>query len=263
MSRRITLGVLAAIATLTVTPALADRECFANTCNLQDAAEPPAQTAPQAELGENVKDERDEARADATPRALPQVVAEPTPPKPAQVPAQQAAPAAADNSHAQGKLAPQARPAVAPKVAMPKVDAPKVVTTKIAAPKVATPDQPRRAVAAQAPAYIPPERAPPPVPDHAVRQVAAAPVAVVVAVPGTIYPDGAVVPAYPHQRDDPSWALCQGERRGHRNYVCGPYSYHPYGAYGHRPNGTYNGYRTTPGYVIAPSAKIISIDSGD
>ena len=253
MSRRIAFSILAAIATLTATPALADRECFADTCRLTEAAEPPAQAAPQAEPSEDAKHERTDARADATPRALPQVLAEPAPPQTAPAPVQESVPqpAVAGNSQAQGKLAPLTRPIAAPKIA-----APKVVTPKVAAPK-----EPRRAIAAPTPAYVPSERAPST--DYAVSQAAAPSTAVVVAVPGTIYPDGAVVPAYPHQRDDPAWTLCQGERRGHRNYNCGPYSYHPYGAYGHRPNGTYSGYRTTPGYVIAPSAKVISIESGD
>jgi hypothetical protein len=243
MSRRIAFSILAAIATLTATPAIADRECFADTCRLTEAAEPPAQAAPQADPSESAKDERNVARADAAPRALPQVLAEPAPPQTAPAPVQESVPqpAVADNSQAQGKLAPLIRP--------------------IAAPKVVAPKEPRRAIAAPTPAYVPSERAPST--DYAVSQAAAPSTAVVVAVPGTIYPDGAVVPAYPHQRDDPAWTLCQGERRGHRNYNCGPYSYHPYGAYGHRPNGTYSGYRTTPGYVIAPSAKVISIDSGD
>jgi hypothetical protein len=88
---------------------------------------------------------------------------------------------------------------------------------------------------------------------------------VVVAVPGTIYPDGNVVPSYPYRQSDPSWQLCQVEegKRRHRSYDCGPYSYHPYGVYGHRPNGTYGGYRSTPAYVLAPNAKIIAIEPAD
>ena len=86
-----------------------------------------------------------------------------------------------------------------------------------------------------------------------------------VGVPGTIYPDGNVVSRYPYLQDDPSWQLCQTEQGQHRRrtYECGPYSYHPFGVYGHRPNGTYVESRTAPTYVLAPSAKVIRIDSAN
>jgi hypothetical protein len=86
-----------------------------------------------------------------------------------------------------------------------------------------------------------------------------------VGVPGTIYPDGNVVSRYPYLQDDPSWQLCQIDRvdRRHRNYECGPYSYHPFGVYGYRPNGTYVPSRSAPHYVLAPSAKIIRIEHED
>ena len=86
-----------------------------------------------------------------------------------------------------------------------------------------------------------------------------------VGVPGTIYPDGNVVPRYPYLQHDPSWRLCQTDegRRRHRTYECGPYSYHPFGVYGHRPNGTYVQSRSAPTYVLAPSAKVILIDRED
>jgi hypothetical protein len=42
MSRRITVFVLAASAALTATQARADRECFENSCHLQQAVEPAA-----------------------------------------------------------------------------------------------------------------------------------------------------------------------------------------------------------------------------
>jgi hypothetical protein len=34
----------------------------------------------------------------------------------------------------------------------------------------------------------------------------------------------------------------------------------PYGAYGYRPLGSYRAYRSSPGYVYVPDAKVISID---
>jgi hypothetical protein len=70
---------------------------------------------------------------------------------------------------------------------------------------------------------------------------------------------------YPYLQDDPSWRLCQtdrGEGRA-RPYECGPFSYHPFGTYGYRPNGTYVPSRHAPGYVLAPSAKVIRIEQAD
>ena len=86
-----------------------------------------------------------------------------------------------------------------------------------------------------------------------------------VGVPGTIYPDGNVVARYPYLQDDPSWQLCQTERGAGRprTYECGPYSYHPFGVYGYRPNGTYVQSRGAPQFFLAPSAKIIRIESAN
>jgi hypothetical protein len=65
---------------------------------------------------------------------------------------------------------------------------------------------------------------------------------------------------------DSSWRLCQitGDGVRYDPYDCEPYDYHPYGIYGHRPNGTYVEQRMAPkSYVVAPSAKVIRIDSKD
>jgi hypothetical protein len=80
-------------------------------------------------------------------------------------------------------------------------------------------------------------------------------------MPAAIFADDGVVAGYP----DPSWKLCQINEPGARPryYRCGPYSYHPYGEHGYRPYGSYRSYRTTPAYVVAPSAKIISIQAED
>ena len=86
-----------------------------------------------------------------------------------------------------------------------------------------------------------------------------------VEVPGTIYPDGNVVGRYPYLQDDPSWRLCQVDQGEGRRwaYECGPYSYHPFGVYGYRPNGTFGPSDSSPNYALAPSAKIIRIDSAN
>jgi hypothetical protein len=102
-------------------------------------------------------------------------------------------------------------------------------------------------------------------PAYVVNQYPVAAENLFVGVPGTIYPDGNMVPRYPYLQDDPSWRLCQTEERQgrHRTYECGPYSYHPFGVYGHRPNGTYVETRSAPSYVLAPSAKVIRIERED
>lgn len=76
MSRRLTLLVLAASATLIATQAFADPECFSETCRMPEAVEPPAAEPPDA---------NDAAAAEASASAskflpaktLPQVAAEP------------------------------------------------------------------------------------------------------------------------------------------------------------------------------------------
>jgi len=84
-------------------------------------------------------------------------------------------------------------------------------------------------------------------------------------VPGEIQTGDGLVTVYPNLRPDPAWKLCQIEGRdlGRRSYRCTAYSYHPYGEGGYRPYGTYKNYPTSPGYVVAPNAKIISIDPND
>jgi hypothetical protein len=93
------------------------------------------------------------------------------------------------------------------------------------------------------------------------RRRAAAPA--VVAGIGAIYAEDDVVRVYPNPRHDPAWKLCQLDQRESDQRRCGAYSYHPYGANGYRPYGTYAAERGAPIYMIAPSAKIISIDSDD
>jgi hypothetical protein len=89
--------------------------------------------------------------------------------------------------------------------------------------------------------------------------------AVIVAVPSVIDGDGRAVPPHPYQGPDAGWQLCQVERKAsqNQNFVCSPYSYHPFGAYGHRPNGSYRAAGEAPIYMFAPNAKIIAIDPKD
>ena len=67
--------------------------------------------------------------------------------------------------------------------------------------------------------------------------------------------------AYPRIYNFPGQQLCQVDRNDRRyREFCAPQSYHPYGASGYRPFGTYQTYR--PRYVrrMMPSAKIVRID---
>jgi hypothetical protein len=118
------------------------------------------------------------------------------------------------------------------------------------------------AVVAPAPAYVMPQ---PPVVIDVARQRPSIASAAVIEVPGEIQTGDGLVTVYPNLRPDPAWKLCQIDSRdlGRRNYRCTAYSYHPYGEGGYRPYGTYRDYPTSPGYVLAPSARIILIDPND
>ena len=104
-----------------------------------------------------------------------------------------------------------------------------------------------------------------PVPNYAVRQNSSTASAAVIEVPGEIQTGDGLVTVYPNLRPDPAWKLCQIDSRdlGRRSYRCTAYSYHPYGEGGYRPYGTYKNYPTSPGYVMAPNAKIISVEPND
>ena len=112
------------------------------------------------------------------------------------------------------------------------------------------------------PDYAVPQR---PAVNYVARQAPSTASAAVIEVPGEIQTGDGLVTVYPNLRPDPAWKLCQidGRDLGRRSYRCTAYSYHPYGEGGYRPYGTYKNYPTSPGYVMAPNAKIISIDSND
>ena len=256
MSRRITFFTLAVSATLIATQASADRECFEDSCRHFEVAEPTTSSLPPATADDSVAAEASvsavvgraaieanaatEASAAAptlTPaRALPQVVATP------QVAPVKAAPALRPPvqnfaDHEPARLAPRSlKPAPSPAPVPVRV-------TK------ALPEDDVRA-----------EPTLPPVVYRA-RRAAAAPA--VVAGLGAIYAEDDMVRVYPNPRHDPAWKVCQLDRRESDQRRCGAYSYHPYGANGYRPYGTYADGRGAQIYMIAPNAKIISIDSDD
>jgi hypothetical protein len=87
----------------------------------------------------------------------------------------------------------------------------------------------------------------------------------VVKVAPQVHVEGSVVVvAYPNAHD-PAWKRCQIDARAvRRGADCGPASYHPYGAGGYRPYGTYRAYGSAPGYIGAqPDPRIISIAAED
>jgi hypothetical protein len=256
MSRRITFFTLAVSATLIATQASADRECFEDSCRQFEVAEPTTSSLPppaadgsgaaeaSAAVAAPVAGEAN-AAADAgtaaklaPARALPQVVETPqvAPAKVIATPAPRP-PVQSFADHEPARLAPRSlKPAPAPVRminAVPEDDA----RAEQAAPPVASPTAMYRPRRAAAPA--------------------------VVAGIGAVYAEDDVVRVYPNPRHDPAWKVCQLDRRESDQRRCGAYSYHPYGANGYRPYGTYADGRGAQIYMIAPNAKIISIDSDD
>lgn len=239
MSRRITFFMLAAAATLIATQASADRECFEASCQLPEAVEPMAWPIPPAAADDGVGSEASAPLPKLTPaKALPQVVATP----------EVAPPQAAAEPVSRQPLPPLPRRAADASEPMPLAPRP---VKQAAAPVRAAYTLPADEVRA--------EPAAPPVNYRANRAAAAA----VVVEPGAIYAEDDVVRVYPHPRHDPAWKLCQLDRRERDQRRCGAYSYHPYGSNGYRPYGTYLAERGAPVYMLAPNAKIISIDSDD
>jgi hypothetical protein len=188
----------------------------------------------------------------ATPQVAPvKVVAAPAPRPPVQ--------SFAD--HEPAKLAPRSlKPAPAPTPAPVRVvdtlpEANARAEPVAALPVVAPPapaNRPRRTIAvATAPVVA----------SHAVTSHAVT--SPVVANPGAVYAEDDVVRVYPNPRHDSAWKVCQLDQRESDQRRCGAYSYHPYGANGYRPNGVYAEESGKQVYLIAPSAKIISIDTGN
>jgi hypothetical protein len=292
MSRRIVIFLLAASTALIAAPAAADRECFEQNCRLPDVAElpaPPPTAAADANAKSDAAAEQDagteaaaKPKADAAAKAAGSATSAASRKPETKATVVSDAEKAATDAAAQANVPIGVRPqmivdlAPSPPVKPPPVYASEAGPKRLPAPKPArrtdlSPDS------VPAPATAPAQK---PAGAAVARLARAAPLParaagygmsatptpgakVIVGVPGTIYPDGSVAPAYPYLQPDPSWKLCQVEQGRRRPYECGPYSYHPYGEYGHRPNGTYGGYRAAPAYVFAPNAKIITIDPAD
>lgn len=132
MSRRIVLGLLAASAALTATPAFADRECFDKSCKLMPAVVEPPPSAPTAQAQPqelpNVPPETEaaEAHAEAPVRVLPRMVVDPAKREPALQPRYD------DNA---GPLRPAAPDAVTPKIVRPNTVKPNTVKPKTVTPR--------------------------------------------------------------------------------------------------------------------------------
>ena len=243
MSRCITFIVLAASATLIATQASADRECFEDSCRLPDTAE--ASSMQPSAADESPAPEASAAVPKPAPaKALPQVVAEPV----------ARAPLPTTPSVVEQVSAPREPVRLAPRY-VKEVPGPDV--KEMPAPP------PVRAADMAAGDDARAERVAAPVVTYRAYRSPAPVRAAAVAAPGAIYAEDDVVRVYPNPRHDPAWKLCQLDSRERDQRRCGAYSYHPFGENGYRPYGTYAAERAAPVYLVAPNAKIISIDSDD
>jgi hypothetical protein len=245
MSRRIAVIFAAAVGTaIAVIPAHADRECFGGICRMPDVADPPAEPP----VATAVKPAQVDTRSS-------------TPVEP------RAAVPAARRPQAMDAAAPPAKPAQAAQQTVPPrfiIDEELQMSRPIRH-SARNAERSRQVLASQqTPSYVESE------PDYAIQQ---GPVhnttpptssLMIVGAP-THYGDDGILPAHPNMYPDPTWKLCQidDDPQGQRYYHCGPYSYHPYGAHGYRPLGTYKPYRPAPIYVYAPDARIISLKGAD
>lgn len=224
MSRRITFFVLAASAALIATQATADPECFGDTCHLPEVVEPPIAAAQPPEPDEPAALETSASVQSPTPvKALPEVV---TPYVTRQEARHEAHPEIRPVEAPKPVAAPQV--AAAPVVADPAVRQP-VLPKQSVADEVSTPRKPAKVAHAAAPRQAAAAREPVPVTE--------------VATP--VYARSArVLSPEPAYTVTPAAAL-----PGTVVVVV--------------PGSAYAGYRGAPGYLIAPGAKIISIDSED
>jgi hypothetical protein len=126
-------------------------------------------------------------------------------------------------------------------------------------------DEPREAPRAAYPAPIISSAAPAqPAPLPPVQIVKGGKAATVVIVRTATYEDG-ITPAVANVRPDPAVKFCQTDLRADGRYVyCNQGSYHPYGANGYRPLGSYQAYRTAPAYItVQPEPRIVSLRAAD
>ena len=84
---------------------------------------------------------------------------------------------------------------------------------------------------------------------------------VIVTSPAPLAAQEVTVIAYPRIYNFPGQQLCQVDASDRRyREFCAPQSYHPYGAFGYRPLGTYQPYRPRLVRRGWPSARIIHVD---
>ncbi len=252
MSRRIAtaiaaIGITTVGAFLLISPTLADRECFGGLCQVPAVAEPPPEpqasatpqpvtAEPQAARFAAPAPARQPAADTALKPALPVAAGLPKPALPPELPAPAVA-VSPKSVPAKPSWVARQTPAPAPERPYAEPSAPPETPVPVAASEVAP-----NYVVQQAPAYAPPAAG-----------------VVVVSAP-TIYGDEGVTVVHPGS----SWQLCQTDRLAvGQHQVCGPGSYHPYGANGYRPLGSYRAYRLAPTYVYAPSARIIAVDNAN
>jgi hypothetical protein len=230
MSRRITFFVLAASAALIASPASADRECFENSCGLPAAAEALPQANPSPELEPRAEDAQPEL-------ARPDVALKPVKTLP---PVVQAVPAKPVQTKEPRQIQPLA-PGALVEARQERAGETAPIEVMRVAPRYARTERPA--------AYGV---------SHSVTGGAG-----VIEMPGAVYAPSPAGPFYPYAQPDAAWRSCQVEGQQRGVVYCGPTSYHPYGEYGYRPNGTYGSYRRPPVYATAPDAKIITIEAND
>ena len=89
---------------------------------------------------------------------------------------------------------------------------------------------------------------------------ALATIAVLIAMPAPSIADDPPVVIYPRISNFPGQQLCQVDRNDRRyRELCAPQSYHPYGASGYRPYGTYRPSRNVRRYWVMPNARVVHI----
>ncbi len=240
MSRRITFFVLATSAALIATQATADPECFGDTCHLPEVVEPPVAAAQLPEVVD-ATDVGAQAAVPAPAKALPQVVT----------------PVASHVTRLEARQ--ETRPADVSKVV---AAAPSVVPIRVAADPVESQTEAATPIVAED-VQAPPAAAKPPKRTAAVQRPVAAPRPAVVQRPAPTRTE----PAREYAAVEP--AATAGYARSARVLSPEPaYTVTPTTAMTGAvvvvvPGSAYAGYRGAPGYLIAPGAKIISIDSDD
>ena len=75
------------------------------------------------------------------------------------------------------------------------------------------------------------------------------------------FADDQVIIVYPRVYNYPGQQLCQVDQNDRRyREFCSPQSYHPFGATGYRPLGTYRPFRSEERYWEMPGARVVNVD---